>query len=163
MLAVVFRVAKTRAPDTPLSWGEAYVAGIFIFFFMLLIYGIIPHQWLTYADNGLGWRPDKRGIPTGPIAELHIFGKTVIHHHLLWGSTKDISLLAFAGSHNRGRIQVNAQVLRDIIATMIYGITLTGNIKMILWWQKRQPAGTKTEKPAVIKESAFGRPVAQQG
>ncbi|MEX2658708.1 MAG: hypothetical protein WD232_03350, partial [Acidimicrobiales bacterium] len=51
----------------PLSWGEAMLAAVFVFFLMGLAYGIVPHQWLTYADNELGWRSDKITLGPGNI------------------------------------------------------------------------------------------------
>lgn len=160
MLVVIVRVGHRRPPGTPLTWGEAFVAGIWVFGLMLLVYGIIPHHWLAWADNQLQWRSDVQGIPTGPIANLKIFGQTVIHNHKLFGSPDDIAFLGFMG-HGRGRVQVNAQILRDIIATLIYAVALVGNVVLWLWWQRRKPAET-VEKAAVSKESAFGRPVTQE-
>ena len=56
---LVFAVGRRRPPGTPVTWGEAFVGGTFIFALFMLAYGIIPHQWLTFADNQLLWRPDK--------------------------------------------------------------------------------------------------------
>lgn len=159
MVAVVVRVGKRRPPGTPLTWGEAFVAGWWVFGLMLLVYGIIPHHWLAWADNQLQWRPDVQGIPTGPIESIKIAGATIVHDHKLWGSPDDIAFLGFL-EHGRGRVQVNAQILRDIIATIIYGIALAGNFALWLWWQKRKVVETE-EKSAISKESAFGRPVTQ--
>ena len=58
-VAICMYVGARRPLGTPLTWGEAFVAGTFVFGLMLLAYGIVPHQWLTYADNELLWRPDK--------------------------------------------------------------------------------------------------------
>jgi hypothetical protein len=69
--AVVPAYAKRRPPGTPLTWGEAMASALYIFFVMFLAWGIMPHQWLTYADNVLQWRKDK--ILMGPgdvIAKL---------------------------------------------------------------------------------------------
>jgi hypothetical protein len=62
--AAVVAYARRRPPGTFLSWGEAMVAAVFTFLLMGLAYGIVPHQWLTFADNELGWRSDK--IVFGP-------------------------------------------------------------------------------------------------
>ena len=41
--------------------GSVYVFGVFF-----LAYGVVPHQWLTHADNELDWRPrqaaDRSGV-----------------------------------------------------------------------------------------------------
>lgn len=59
--------ARRRPQGAPLSWGEAMLAAVFVFFLMGLAYGIVPHQWLTYADNELGWRSDKITLGPGNI------------------------------------------------------------------------------------------------
>ena len=136
MVAVCLYVGARRPIGTPLTWGEAMVGGTWVFAIMLLAYGIVPHQWLTYADNELLWRPDKLlvGISSGGV---------------VWGN--DAKNLG-----GTGRILINYQAIRDIIATVIYIVFLGG--QMYLWsvWQKR---GRK--KPGDVEEarSRFGRPV----
>ena len=34
------------------------VAAHFVFSLMFWAYGVVPHQWLTWAGNELSWRPD---------------------------------------------------------------------------------------------------------
>ena len=129
-------VGSRRPIGTPLTWGEAMVGGTFAFALMLLAYGIAPHQWLAYADNELLWRPDKLlvGISSGGV---------------VWGN--DAKNLG-----GTGRILINYQAIRDIVASVIYIVLLGG--QMYLWsiWQKR---GRK--KPGDVEEakSRFGRPV----
>ena len=136
MVAVCLYVGARRPIGTPVTWGEAMVAGTWVFAIMLLVYGIVPHQWLNFADNELLWRPDKLlvGISSGGV---------------VWGNdAKDLG--------GTGRILINYQAIRDIIATVIYVVALGG--QMYLWsvWQKR---GRK--KPGDVEEarSRFGRPV----
>jgi hypothetical protein len=136
MVAICLYVGARRPIGTPVTWGEAMVGGTWVFGIMLLVYGIVPHQWLTFADNELLWRPDKLlvGISSAGV---------------VWGNdAKDIG--------GTGRILINYQAIRDIIATVIYVVALGG--QMYLWsvWQKR---GRK--KPGDVEEarSRFGRPV----
>ncbi|HET6775574.1 MAG TPA: hypothetical protein VFH36_19845, partial [Acidimicrobiales bacterium] len=43
-------------------------AGLFAMFLLLWWYGVIPHQWLTYAEGELSWRPDQLLVrPTGNV------------------------------------------------------------------------------------------------
>ena len=135
-VGICMYVGGRRPIGTPLTWGEAMVGGTFAFGLMLLAYGIVPHQWLTYADNELLWRPDKLlvGISSGGV---------------VWGD--DAKSLG-----GTGRILINYQAIRDIIATVIYIAFLGG--QMYLWsvWQKRGRT-----KPGEVEEarSRFGRPV----
>ncbi len=136
MVAVCLYVGGRRPIGTPVTWGEAMAGGTWVFGIMMLAYGIVPHQWLTYADNELLWRPDKLlvGISSGGV---------------VWGN--DAKNLG-----GTGRILINYQAIRDIVATVIYIVFLGG--LMYLWsvWQKR---GRK--KPGDVEEarSRFGRPV----
>jgi hypothetical protein len=123
-----------RPLGTPVTWGEAFVGATFMFALMIVAYGIVPHQWLDYADNELLWRPDRlllgissKGIKMGDAA------KTI------------------GGS---GRILVSYQALRDIVAATLYGVFFGG--QMYLWkvWQKRGRSKGELEPT-----SRFGRPV----
>ena len=96
-----------------LSWGEAMLAALWVFGIMFLMYGVVPHQWLVYADNQLGWRADK--ILFGPGDAFDTF-------------------LPFTLTY---------QTLRDIIATTIYGIGLVAQGFMWTWWQKRHSTKPK--------------------
>ncbi|HVM03625.1 MAG TPA: hypothetical protein VM242_00485 [Acidimicrobiales bacterium] len=136
-IAIIVVVAKRRAPGTPMTWGEGYLAATFVFAWMLMVYGIVPNQWLAWADNELGWRSDSIGVPT-PFGRLWPDGVT------------------FFG---RGRLEITAQVIRDLIATLIYIVAFVGQIVGWLWWQKR---GKKTAPPPAIETSAFGRPLVRK-
>jgi hypothetical protein len=129
-------VGTKRPIGTPLTWGEAMVAGTFVFALMLVAYGVAPHQWLSFADNTLLWRADKLlvGISSGGV---------------VWGQgAKNLG-----GS---GRIIINYQAIRDIIASLIYIVFLGG--QMYLWsvWQKR---GRKKPGDVEAATSRFNRPV----
>jgi hypothetical protein len=141
MFAILFRVAAKRAPGTPLTWGEAMVAAAFMFALMLMVYGVIPDQWLRWAEGGLKWRSDKIGIPMGPLP----FGG-------------DDKLLFDQGVEffGRGRIIITAQTISDIIAATIYVVFLVVQVIGWLWWQGR---GKKAAAKPAISTSAYGRPL----
>ncbi len=129
-------VGSRRPIGTPVTWGEAMLGGTFAFALMLVAYGVAPHQWLAYADNELLWRPDKLlvGISSAGV---------------VWG----VKAKTLGGT---GRILINYQAIRDIIASVLYIVFLGG--QMYLWsvWQKR---GRK--KPGDVEEarSRFGRAI----
>ena len=58
-VAAIVLYSRRRAPGTPVTWGEAMAAAAFVYFTMFLAYGVVPHQWLAWADNELNWRADK--------------------------------------------------------------------------------------------------------
>jgi hypothetical protein len=148
LFGVVIYEARRRPPGSHLSWGEALVAGLFIFGMLLMIYGVVPDRFLKWADGDLKWRSDKVGIPLGPFGHyLHEwFG--VGTNNLLWHNG-----IKFGG---RGKIVFTAQDMRDIIATLIYGIALSAQLGLWLWWQRR---GRKAERAAIEQSSAYGRPL----
>ncbi|MDP8975126.1 MAG: hypothetical protein M3N28_01925 [Actinomycetota bacterium] len=135
MCLVVFVVGRTRPPGKRLTWGEALVAGVFVFGLLLLLYGIVPNQWLLWADNELGWRKDAFGIPNP-------FGKSFFEKGISWPG-------------GRGRILVSKEAIRDVIAATIYIVGLVGQIAAWKWWQSR---GERTGTTDVAR-SAYGRPL----
>jgi hypothetical protein len=144
MVLIVFLYGLRRPIGTPLTWGEAFVAGAFVFAMLILIYGVVPNQFLFWADNELKWRADSIGIPN-PNGERFF--------------SEGIDLLGFLGP-GRGRIIVPAEVVRDIIVTQIYVFGLAGNLILWSWWQKRTKDMTETTE--VESTSAYGRPVVRQ-
>ena len=134
-VALCLAVGKRRPPGTPVTWGEAFVSGTFVFALMVLAYGIIPHEWLEYADNDLLWRSDKLLVAIS--SEGFKFGQEA---------------KTFGGT---GRIIINYQAIRDIIASAFYIIFLVAHVWLWSVWQKR---GRKAEVPVEAK-SRFGRPV----
>ena len=128
---------KNRPVGASLTWGEAMVASIWVFFVLFWWYGVVPHQWLTLADNELGWRSDKllRGWGFDPAA-----GKQGIVERAL-------------------PFEMNWLIIRDIIAVGIYGVALGGNIAVWGHWQKRGKAKPGSD----VAVSGYGRPLVKPG
>ncbi len=107
-LAVVL-YSKRRPVGKYLTWGEAMLAATFAFVLFNLWYGVIPHQWISLADNEWGWRSDR--ILFGPLDlfEPHRF-------------------LPFT---------ITFQALRDIVVTLIYGVALGLHIYHWVQWNDR--------------------------
>ena len=136
-VGVVFWYGRRRPVGASLSWGEAFLAATFMFALMLLLYGIVPNQWLLWADNELGWRSDSIGVPT-PFGRLFASG------------------LEFGG---RGRVMITAETVRDAIAALLYVVFLVGQVVGWKMWQQR---GKKPAAPAEIPTSAYGRPLVRK-
>ncbi len=123
-----------RSVDDPMTWGESMLAATFVFFVLFLAYGVVPHQWLTWADTELSWRPDKFIIGPG-------------------GVLKPI---------NRGGwvpFDLHYQHVRDIIAVLIHVVFLGINIWLWSVWQNRGKVDSKAVEPV----SEYGRPLAREG
>ena len=107
----VMAYGNRRPVDAVLTWGEAMAAAAYVFMVLFLFYGVVPHQWLQWADSQLGWRKDK--ILTGP--------KTV--------KTKSINI--------DFPITITYESLRDAIAAGIYIVFLGIQIALFSIWQNR--------------------------
>jgi hypothetical protein len=133
MIVPMFVYAQRRPPGTPLTWGEAMVAAVFVFFVLFWLYGIVPHEFLTWADSELGWRNDKKIIgPEGTWASW-------------WSFWKDVPLT------------VDKQKIRDLVAVILYGIGLGGFIWFAAFWNDREKKAA--EASAIQPVSRYGRPL----
>lgn len=151
MTSVVVAVGRRRRPGTPLTWGEAFVAAVFVFALMFVIYGVVPHQWLAWADNELGWRSDKLGIPLGPLGGA-FSGESTFY------SESGNVLFPKGVPLPNGYFVITAQALRDIVAATIYIVFLGLQFFMWSWWQRR--GARATERPELV--SAYGRPLVKK-
>jgi hypothetical protein len=101
-VAAVILYGRRRPVGAPLSWGEAMAAAMFAMFLLLWWYGVIPHQWLTWAEGELGWRSDRLlAEPTGnqpltvsyktlaDIIAVVIYGVGIALHIGLWAVWND--------------------------------------------------------------------------
>jgi hypothetical protein len=127
-------MAKRRPVGTPLSWGEAMFAAVYVFFVLFLAYGVVPHQWLNHADNNLRWRKDA----------------------ILYGPYDILKPKALGGNFP---FTLSYQEIRDIVAVLIYAIFLGLHIYLWTWWQKRGKAKPSTE----VATSSYGRPLVRKG
>ena len=152
LITGAMRYAKRRPIGTPLTWGEAMVAALFVFFVMFLGWGIMPHQWLNYADNALQWRKDKIGIPTGPFGHFLFHG---VNNDVIGAKTN--VLFPNGVPLPNGHFIITAEAARDVVAVLLYGITL---VTMGTCWGKWQRRGE--EKPKELPVSAYGRPLVKK-
>ncbi|MEI2655234.1 MAG: hypothetical protein V9G12_24365 [Microthrixaceae bacterium] len=127
-----FVVADRRKVGQDLTWGEAMVAATYVFFLLFWLYGVLPHEFLNWADAELAWRPDMNVI--GPQGTWD-----------WWGT---------GGLWTAIPLTINKQIFRDIIAVVIYGVGLGGFIWAFGFWNKRGVVAKDVEKV-----SAYGRPL----
>jgi hypothetical protein len=108
MGGIVVWYSKRRPADRSLTWGEAMVAAVFVFFGLLWVYGVVPHQWLTWEQNVLGWRTD--ALLTGP---------------------------ASTGALKKFPITISKSTVGDVIVTLIYGFYIACQVALWAMWQAR--------------------------
>ena len=107
----------------------------YVFFILWWVYGVVPHQWLTWADSELNWRPDR--FLVGP--------------ELPWTGDRGIVEWALP-------FTMTYRVIRDLVAVIIYGVALGGNVVMWKQWQNRGK-----DKDAPKPTSEYGRPLVREG
>jgi hypothetical protein len=137
VLVLTFAVipyGRRRPIGTPLSWGEAMFASVYAFFTMFLAYGVMPHQFLAFADNELRWRSDRIAIGRSPAAEVF---------HWSWFP-----------------FDISAQTFRDLLVVVIYGAMLGLQIFIWSWWQNRNKVKPAA---AELTTSSYGRPLVRRG
>ena len=133
MLVPVVYLARRRPPGTPLSWGEALIAGTYVFFLFWWAYGVVPHLWLTWADSELGWRADA----------------------IVWGPA---NILRPQSEGGWLPLTITYQVVRDIVAVVIYALFLAMPLVGWAMWQ-----GRGDRKEPEIETTAYGRPLVKKG
>jgi hypothetical protein len=133
MTSLVVPLSKRRHDGTPLTWGEAMVAALWVFAILFFAYGVVPHQWLTWASNEMKWRSDR----------------------LVFGPGNILKPKANGGNFP---FTLNYRHVMDAIATLIYGVFLSAHIFVWTWWQKR---GTKPSTE--VEVSGYGRPLVRKG
>lgn len=133
LTASILWFAKRRPVGTPLSWGEAMAAATYAFFGLFWVYGVVPHQWLTWSENELGWRPDK--YLAGPNGT---------------GALTDVPF------------NVSYQTASHLIAVIIYGLLLGIHVALWAVWQGRGDRVERRRKALESKTTAYGRPLARR-
>jgi hypothetical protein len=68
VLALAMVLSRDPRPtDRTTTWAEAMAGAVAVLFLMVLAYGVVPHEWITFADKYLQWTPDKIFIETYPV------------------------------------------------------------------------------------------------
>ncbi len=134
----VFWYANRRPVGTPLTWGEAMVGAVYVFFLCFMVYGIVPHQWLTLAENEWSWRADRIMFGVGDIIRPQSRGG--------WFP-----------------FDITYRAISDTIATLFYVVFLGAQIWMWAKWQNRDKTADAKTQAALNQTSTFGRPLIKQG
>lgn len=138
MMFGVLAYAKRRPVGTPVTWGEAMVGSVYVFFLAFLAYGVIPHQWLTLAENEWSFRADRI-----------LFGKGDIVKPMSQGGWLPVD--------------ITYQAISDTVAVLFYVLFLGIQIWMWAAWQNRGKNAEAKSKAALAQTSSFGRPLIKQG
>jgi hypothetical protein len=61
-----FWTTRPRSPY-PLTWAKGMLGAVGTFAVMILVYGVVPDEWLKFADAELGWSQSQIFQEIGPI------------------------------------------------------------------------------------------------
>ena len=67
MVAPIPWLMQRRPADAPLTWGEAMVGAMWVTGILFLAFGIIPHQFILWADTDLAWGSDRFLVGPGEV------------------------------------------------------------------------------------------------
>ena len=134
MALAVIPYAKRRPKGTPVSWGEAMIAAVYVFAVMFIAFGVVPHQWIDHADRNLDWSKSK--IIYGPF-----------------------DLLKPRANGGQFPFTASYEAIRDTVVVVLH-VWYFGLI-IYLWgvWQKRGDAKPGTD----VATSTYGRPLVRRG
>ena len=133
LIAGAVLYGKRRPVGKPLTWGEAMIAAVYVFFTMFMAYAVVPNQWLLHAQNGLGWRSDKKVFGPGDIFQAQSLGGNF-------------------------PFEISYLQVGDAITAGMYIFFLGLQIYLFSWWQKRGKAKPSTD----LATSTYGRPLVKK-
>jgi hypothetical protein len=119
--------------EKPLTWARAAIgAGLFTAL-MIILFGIIPNQWLTYTQAVWEWTDQKLWIkiPTG----------------ILGGN----------------EVNISAAAIKDIVSGTYAVVATGAIATAMIRWQKRDEIRAAKEKEDTGDVSAYGRPLRKAG
>lgn len=126
---------RRRPIGAPLTWGEAIGAATIVFALMFWAYGVVPHQFLVWANNELRWTPSKKIFTVG---QWEIFNAPF------------------------PPFTMDAEKLRDLVVVVLYGFYLTMHVALFALWQDRSKRAEKRAQRE-LAPSSYGRPLVKQG
>lgn len=116
------------------TWAECYLGAVGTFAVMALAYGVVPHEWMTFANGYLRWGDTSKFV---------------------WQSSQDMLFFPWHWPFN-----LDYPAVRDIVVSGLYGVLLGANIALFAQWQKRnQVVEAPPADTTPTKRSRFGRPL----
>ncbi|MGQ0826189.1 MAG: hypothetical protein ACT4OX_14360 [Actinomycetota bacterium] len=101
---------RPKRSSEPATWAATIIGAIAVYGLMALAYGVVPHEWLTFASAHLNWGKDTFILTEDQFAA------------------------------NLPPLDVPKYVLADLVAVHLYVVFAVINIKMFAAWQQRKVA-----------------------
>jgi hypothetical protein len=145
LIAAALVIRRPKRSAEPATWAAVALGVMFVWFMFALGYGVIPHEWLTFANS-----------------YLNFDSSSYVIHRGQWAS-------------NLPPFDITRDKVADSGAALIYVVVLVLNVGFFAAWQKRKVAEPATEAAAEEtpitggtvfsrlrrskRTSAYGRPV----
>ncbi|HEV7524108.1 MAG TPA: hypothetical protein VGP92_04045 [Acidimicrobiia bacterium] len=55
LAAAAYVIRKPKKTNEPATWAQVVIGAMFVWFMFALGYGVIPHEWLTFANSYLNF------------------------------------------------------------------------------------------------------------
>lgn len=127
---------RPQPADHKASWAACYLGAVGTFALMALAYGVVPHEWMEFANGYLQWGDTSK---------------------FLFRSNQEMLFFPWNWPFN-----FDYPALRDIVVSGIYVVLLGLNIFLFAKWQDRKKVADEApavEETAPAKRSRFGRPL----
>ena len=135
MIGLVVWKLRQPKPDRPSTWAECIAGAVFVFALFLLMYAVVPHEFITVSDKYWNLSTSRYII-------------------------KSTTAIPFAKSWN-WPVSIDLQHgVRDLLVVLIYVAFFAANIAIFVLWQKRKTVSETAEStPVPAGRSRFGRPL----
>ena len=122
MTGLIVLYSKRRKRDAELTWGQAMGASFYVTFLMFWFFGVVPDQWMKYAEGTMAMRSD--ALLAGPkstgwfewlpitITKATVADLVTVHLYVIGLA---LTMFMWALWQNRG------QKTTDEVATSTYG------------------------------------------
>lgn len=135
MIVPIVVLLRRPKPDRPTTWAEAIAGSTYVFALFLMMYAVVPHEFITVADKYWGMSTSRYIIKS----------TTEIPFMTNWNWPFSVDL-----QHG----------VRDPLVVLIYVAFFAGNIALFVLWQKRPTESEVAEAtPVPAGRSRFGRPL----
>ena len=139
ILIAMAGIALAYLYEKKLTWARASVGALLVTGLMMILYGVVPNEWLTYTQAEWEWTDQK-----------------------LWIGTSETAWLRFPSALIGGNeVNISASAMKDIISGT-YVAVITGVIAVVMiGWQKRDELMAKRDAKKAAKKatSVYGRPL----
>ncbi len=134
LIAAIVGYAQKRPTTEPLTWGQAMVAAVFVFFCFFWAYGVVPQTWFNFYSGELKWRPDQLLI--APHGSPDWF---------------------------KAPFTLSRAAVAEILMTVIYGFFLTAHVGLFILWNRRGKVQEAKARRAALRSASGGRRLARPG